>query len=592
MNAHASPRINTWRLGWRLWKVRPVLATAGSLAWIAFHTMPFFVGLVLQAIFDSLSGATPAGLNSYGLIAVLAGVEAARWTIFFVAWVTWMRMWEWMSALLRANMLSGALFDRGPAADRLPQSAGEAVTRFRDDVEDVVWFVDIHLDLAGGVVFAVLALSVMSEIDPLVTLVAIAPLVAVLVGNRILTNRMRGLRRAYRESTAVVTSFLGELFANTLSVKATGAEARVIERLRVHNRRRNRAAIRDHVGRESLNAFNAATVEVAIGVMLLVAAPAMRRGEFTVGDLVLFTTYLDALSGLPRRIGRMLAYKRHAAIAVERMQRLVDEQPDRLPGKRPLYLTADAPPVTAVARDPSHHLTRLEIDGLTVTYGSSGRGVRDVRLTIDRGTVTVVAGEVGSGKSTLVRALLGLVPRDRGEIRWNGESVDDPGSFLVPPRCAYVAQVPRLFSESLEQNVVLGTSRTPDAIDSALRLAVLEDDVADMPDGLRTILGPRGVRLSGGQLQRTAAARAFVRETELLVVDDPSSALDVETEERMWSRLLAARERTLLVVSNRREVVARADQVLVLDDGDVVLRGVGADLLGEPGLQQLWAVPV
>ena len=107
-----------------------------------------------------------------------------------------------MSALLRANMLSGALFDAGPASERLPQSAGEAVTRFRDDVEDVVWFVDIHLDLAGGIVFAVLALSVMSEIDPLVTLVAILPLVAVLIGNRVLTNRMRGLRRAYREATA------------------------------------------------------------------------------------------------------------------------------------------------------------------------------------------------------------------------------------------------------------------------------------------------------------------------------------------------------------------------------------------------------
>ena len=107
----------------------------------------------------------------------------------------------------------------------------------------------------------------------------------------------------------------------------------------MHNRRRNRAAIRDHVGRESLQAFNVATVEVAIGVMLLVAAPAMRRGEFTVGDLVLFTTYLDALSGLPRRLGRLLAYRRHAHVAVERMQRLVDHAPDRLAEHRPMYLT-------------------------------------------------------------------------------------------------------------------------------------------------------------------------------------------------------------------------------------------------------------
>jgi ATP-binding cassette, subfamily B, bacterial len=558
-------------MGWRLWRIRPGLAAAGTLAWIAFHTMPFFVGIVLRAIFDALSGSEPAGLNAYSLIAILAGLEAARWSIYFGAWVSWMRVWEWMSALLRANMLSGALFDSGPASERLPRSAGEAVTRFRDDVEDVVWFVDVHLDIAGGLVFAVLALSVMSEIDPLVTLVAILPLIAVLIGNRILTTRMRGLRRAYRETMATTTAFLGELFASTLSIKTAGAEERVVGRLREHNRRRNTAAIRDHVGRESLNAFNAATVEVAIGVMLLVAAPAMRRGDFTVGDLVLFTTYLDALSGLPRRIGRLLAYRRHASVAVERMQRLVDHEPARLAEHRPMYLTEStpAPTIEVARRDHSTVLRCLSVDGLTVRYPSSGRGIRGIDLVVDAGSVTVIAGEVGSGKTTLVRALLGLVPYDAGTIRWNGTVVDDPGSYLVPPRCAYVPQVPRLFSESLGHNVLLGLHADDATVGAALELAVLDDDVAAMPDALDTILGPRGVRLSGGQLQRAAAARAFLRDAELVVVDDPSSALDVETEELMWERLLERRGRTLLIVSNRAEVAARADQVVLLVDGEV-----------------------
>ena len=563
-----------WRMGWRLWRIRPGLATAGTAAWIAFHTMPFFVGIALRAIFDSLSGSEPAGLNAYSLIAILAGLEAARWSIFFGAWVSWLRVWEWMSALLRANMLAGALFDPGPASERLPRSAGEAVTRFRDDVEDVVWFVDVHLDIAGGIVFAVLALSVMSEIDPLVTLVAILPLIAVLIGNRILTNRMRGLRRAYREAMATTTAYLGELFASTLLVKTAGAEERVVQRLREHNRRRNAAAIRDHVGRESLNAFNVATVEVAIGIMLLVAAPAMRRGEFTVGDLVLFTTYLDALSGLPRRIGRLLAYRRHAIVAVERMQRLVGQQSDRLAEHRPMYLnpTTSVPTMEAPGRDESTALHRLSVDGLTVRYPSSGRGVHAIDLVLDAGSVTVIAGEVGSGKTTLVRALLGLVPYDAGMIRWNGTQVHDPGSYLVPPRCAYVPQVPRLFSESLGHNVLLGFSAEDATVSAALHLAVLEDDVAAMPDALDTILGPRGVRLSGGQLQRAAAARAFLREAELVVVDDPSSALDVETEELMWARLLERTGRTLLIVSNRPEVAARADQVLQLADGEIANR--------------------
>jgi len=572
--------VNLWRMGWRLWRARPVLATAGTAAWVAFHTMPFFAGLALRAIFDALSHNEPAGANPYSLIAVLAGIEVVRWSIFFGAWVSWLRMWEWMSALVRANMLSGALFDRGAASERLPRSAGEAVTRFRDDVEDVMWFVDIHLDVAGGILFSALALTVMSKIDPLVTLVAIMPLIAVLIGNRILTTRMRGLRRAYREATATTTAFLGELFASTLSVKTGSAEANVVTRLRALNSRRTTTAIRDHVGRESLNAFNVATVEVAIGVMLLVAAPAMRRGEFTVGDLALFTTYIDALAGLPRRIGRLLAFKRHAHVAVDRMQRLVGEAPHRLAEHRPLYLTAPVPPAAPPRRrthdDGDGALRCLSVEHLSLRYPASGRGIQAIDLVLEAGSVTVVAGEVGAGKTTLVRALLGLVPRDGGVIRWNDREIDDPGSYLVPPRCAYVPQVPRLFSESLGQNIALGHTAEADGVEDALRLAVLDQDVAAMSDGLDTVLGPRGVRLSGGQIQRTAAARAFLRGTDLVVVDDPSSALDVETEELMWSRLLERTGRTLLIVSNRPEVATRADQVVVLTDGQLIERSYPA----------------
>ena len=256
------------------------------------------------------------------------------------------------------------------------------------------------------------------------------------------------------------------------------------------------------------------------------------------------------------------------------MQRLVDHEPDRLAEHRPMYLTEStpAPTIDAPRRDDSTVLRCLSVDGLTVRYPSSGRGIRGIDLVLEAGSVTVIAGEVGSGKTTLVRALLGLVPYDAGTIRWNGTVVDDPGSYLVPPRCAYVPQVPRLFSESLGHNVLLGLPADDATVSAALQLAVLDDDVAAMPDALDTILGPRGVRLSGGQLQRAAAARAFLRDSELVVVDDPSSALDVETEELMWERLLERSGRTLLIVSNRPEVAARADQVVLLVDGEAITR--------------------
>ena len=183
-------------------------------------------------------------------------------------------------------------------------------------------------------------------------------------------------------------------------------------------------------------------------------------------------------------------------------------------------------------------LQTLEVAGLTYHHPGSGRGIGGASFRLQRGQFTVVTGRIGAGKTTLLRALLGLLPRDAGEIRWNGRAVADPATFFVPPSCAYTPQVPRLFSETLRENILLGPPVAEARLAAAVRLAVLEPDVAAMEGGLDTLVGPRGVRLSGGQIQRAAAARMFVREPQLLVFDDLSSALDVETERLLWERLL------------------------------------------------------
>ncbi|MFN8081106.1 MAG: ABC transporter ATP-binding protein/permease [Kineosporiaceae bacterium] len=222
-------------------------------------------------------------------------------------------------------------------------------------------------------------------------------------------------------------------------------------------------------------------------------------------------------------------------------------------------------------------LSRLELRGFTAVHEDGTVGARDVDLAVERGELVLVVGPVGSGKSSLLRALAGIV-HHTGELLWNGREVADPTEFLRPNQVAYVAQLPRVLSGTIAENITLGHSVDPG---HAVSTAQLEHDLSGSGGGLGLMIGHKGTRLSGGQLQRVALARALAPRTELLIADDVSSAIDVTTELALW-RALRERGITVIGATSKRAALDQADKVLILAGGTVLDQGLWADL------QQQW----
>lgn len=618
MNINTQP-LPIWQGTWALIRFRPGFFAVNVIfgtVWLATRLAP---GWLEKQFYDNLLGGAATAVSLWGILGMVVAVEMARLASDVTAEWGGMRLRNAAGSLLRRNIIAGIL--RKPGAAPLPVSPGDAVNRMDDDIGDYADFPTWTPEVLGHLLFTVLALIIMARIAPLITAVALLPLIGVFFLNRFAWARFLRYGHESRQANSQVTGFLGEIFGAVQAVKVADAETGAMGYFHTLNEARRRLNVRYASFYALFQAANDHLGDIAVGVMVIMAGGAIARGDFTIGDFALFTSYLFFAARFPATIGSYLSEIAQQKVVVARMQELIPhEPPETLVTHAEIYEDAHRengrqPTAPFVRKTAVDRLDVLEIRDLSYRYPSvvnrepysvngeptpenglrnTEHGIRNISLTLPRGAFTVITGQIGAGKTTLLRVLLGLLPADSGEIRWNGELVTDPATFFVPPRSAYTPQAPRLFSMPLRDNILLGLPAAQVDLETAVHQAVLTPDIARLENGLDTLVGPRGVRLSGGQVQRTAAARMFVRDAELLVFDDLSSALDVETEALLWQRLFAGRTDsqtapTCLVVSHRKAALRRADQIVVLENGRLAASGALDDLLAtSPTLQAIW----
>jgi len=449
-------------------------------------------------------------------------------------------------------------------------STGDLMTRASSDVTAVRSLVGFGaISLIQTVLAFGGALAAMLAVDPWLTLWAMAPLPVLVLLARRFNVALNARTQATQEQLGVVSGRVQETLAGMAMIRAYTLEPRAAGAFA----EANRALLERGVALAAIQARFTPLMSLIAGVGVLVViwvgGQGVAAGRITLGDLVAFNGYLAYLAWPTVALGLTLSVVRRGLTSMERIQEIVEAAPPAAGEGAPL---AGAP--------------SLAFEHLTWGYPGRGPALRDVTFAVAPGEIVAVVGPTGAGKTTLGLLLARLWDPPPGTVSVGGRDVTALPLATLRATVGWVPQEAFLFSRSIEDNVTLGRAGLDVA--AATRAAGVDTEVAAFPDGYATVVGERGLTVSGGQRQRLALARALAGRPRLLVLDDVFASVDAATEDAIV-RALRASGLTILVMTHRLRVAQAADRIVVLENGSVEASGEHAALLAAGGLYaRLW----
>ncbi len=541
--------------------------TAGIFALLMADFAALLIPLLLKLVVDELpKGPSRSDLMGFGgILLVVAFVQA-------ISRFGWRKLLFGPSRKVETD-ISNNLFSHFLSLDKiwfLRQKTGDLMSRATNDLRAVRDFVGLGLlILIDCVVVIVCCVSLMIWINPSLTLVVLVPLPVLSILFWKFLPEMGRRHEVVQEHLAKITSHVQENLAGVRVLHAfvqEEAEKRKFDEL-------NREYIQKNLSVTRLFGIFTPSLMLTVGVAAMISlwagGKAVILQDMTLGSFVAFNGYLLMLSWPMMGIGYVTNLTQKGQAAMSRIQEIFSAQAGICDSEN------NVKPITGLKGE-------IEFRGLDFFYPQRNQeSLIDIRLKIPEGQVLAIVGMIGSGKSTLVQLIPRLYEAGQDMLFLDGHSIREIPLAVLRESIGFVNQEPYLFSATIRENITFGVNEAADdEINEVVRKAGLLADMNRFPDGLGTIVGERGVSLSGGQIQRIALARALLTRPKILVLDDAFSSLDAETEEDILSDIKEfTRGVTTVIVSHRLSAVRKADRIVVMNNGKIVEDGTHDKLM-------------